>query len=473
MNKQGKVIDLYLKHMCNKVIDLYVLFSINPFKLIEVSEVPGTLEYEAQEVLKAIMKSYLLLDLVHRVKNLVKEAERQVLMHRYFETYEDWSIRGSLIWSLIPMNIAKLQPPPQLIISRTIASPENVLLRIVLDLLISQINQLVKIVEYYRVELIRKLGISIEYTGFQSIMNKLKNASKELENLVKRSSLLKILPRHYRYLPLVELVKRLLTEIEKRPWRPKWVEELIAVARMSLELNRIDVKVLIYHPMIEKIVLRAKYVLRLLSWRLYELYILYLVLKALKELSTRSRLKHELSKEKEIVLIFDSHSFVVFYNSRPRIDSEFLSNLARGKGFVVKNGLLSIEELRKYSGRPDITIITNFTNRTKVIVFEAKFTRNPSYLLASKHKLLAYAYEFKADKAILTYPGISTPKKYPILEDEDRTTIELLEKAEKNYGIEIKTDNKTTLYMLPIKPTNKLERKYITILKRIFRNNYE
>ncbi|RLE90375.1 MAG: hypothetical protein DRN04_15285 [Thermoprotei archaeon] len=99
----------------------------------------------------------------------------------------------------------------------------------------------------------------------------------------------------------------------------------------------------------------------------------------------------------------------------------------------------------------------------------AKFIRNLPYLLASKHKLLAYAYEFKADKAILAYPGISIPKKYPILEDEDRITIELLEKAEKNYGIEIKTDNKTTLYILPIKPINNLQRRHITIL----RNNYE
>jgi len=89
--------------------------------------------------------------------------------------------------------------------------------------------------------------------------------------------------------------------------------------------------------------------------------------------------------------------------------------------------------------------------------------------LLQKHKLLAYVYEFKADKAILTYLGISIPKKHPILEDEDRTTIELLEKAEKSYGIEIKTDNKTTLYILPIKPINNPQRRHITIL----RNNYE
>jgi len=182
----------------------------------------------------------------------------------------------------------------------------------------------------------------------------------------------------------------------------------------------------------------VRWILRVYEYKLYEVYCLYLTIKVLEGEG------------------FD-------------IDFGYKSIIGRRGGRMVEilfNRML--EDLKTpIKARPDITL-----RNTERIVFEAKFSANPSYLTQAVFKVISYMVLLNAEKGILAYPA--TPRRKPI-DEEEREVYEVAfqRSSAENHAVEpklitISTNGKQyQLYVLKLEPSQEKEKTNITALRKI------
>ncbi|TRM86547.1 hypothetical protein DJ529_11065 [Sulfolobus sp. C3] len=188
----------------------------------------------------------------------------------------------------------------------------------------------------------------------------------------------------------------------------------------------------------EELVLKLKFLL----WRLYEIYVFYLLASLLEsegyKISKRGE-KYEATK--------DSRTLYFYFNS----------SLEASKLRSVDN----IVNVKRFRGKPDVSLSNNY-----LILFECKYSSEPSYITLGRFKIMAYTYEYDPTTAILVYPGLGEDNEY--YDEEELATSELDKVVEKEGFIEFQYNGKK-LYMMKIDP---IDSDYINRerLKRVLEN---
>ena len=187
---------------------------------------------------------------------------------------------------------------------------------------------------------------------------------------------------------------------------------------------------------------KVKKGVRLLLWDLYELYLLYLIIRFLVKGKFRVRREQDWDTEGWYITASRGGEHIDIFRHRGLEDS----NLAEVK--PVSKGV------EKHRGKPDLSLV----GRDWTIIFECKYSTSPSYITASRFKVMAYALEYMPKAAVLVYPGLEERK---AKDEEIMETVELDELAkEKGLVGFVFRDRKgweTTVYMARIDPKAKDE----------------
>ena len=402
------------------------------------------------------------------LREIIREAEKNTITERYSRIEESWNIKGPIIWSFTIQRLASMQPPAYSVLIRDLRSPENILLYYSIlafeDLLLKLCNIYDKFLHYFKT-------LVTSQTSLIAIVPVRKIRGRVIRLL---NRVLRIRRRlRYRYKEVLDLEKSpllrsfsiakddpwkkipsLVNEVNRRLWKPSWVERLISLTRELFRLRGVlkELEVVITHPLSGRELQAEGTFVRVISWRLYEVYVLYLTLLALKNLGAvyferyRSSIHVEIHRGGTLWLLWNC----------PLPGSRF----AKVTAYYIFNGPV---ELKNVEGRPDVGVITY---NKPIAIIEAKFSRSLSYLTASRFKLLAYAYEYSPQVAILVYPG--TPQSKHYLDDEERETLSLLEKVEKHGGINFTLSNGTRFYIVPVIPSINNEKVVVNTLTHIF-----
>jgi len=426
--------------MYNVVSKLY-LFHSNPLELLK-SDYP-TFTAKALRLSQALIALAQLKRLAEDLSNLVKLAERMLLTTRTIVVEESWEIRGVISWPQTTINLSRLKPPAQLMFRHTLYSSENILLKLIIEELLSLTGEFRELIasEYKEfIELLKPLKLAPLY-GYRILISEVDSIQYVLKGLLKKS-FLNFIP--YITIPhRVHEIRRLIKMIKLQPWRPEWVNKLLIMAnkvitfKKSLE-NLYDILTHTKYRRIDELVRGVRF----LIWKLYELYVLYLILEAIKDAIPYIKIK---GHEREFYVQFNKSKILLLYNKQPLIKG-IPSRIGNGVGKGLISNRIPRELLKASSGRPDISLVRN----NNIVILEVKFTRNPHYLTQSRFKVLAYMYEYNAKVGVLVYPGIRQPKE--LRDDEDIETIRLLTKAEKKGGMEIELISGSRIFILPIKP---------------------
>jgi len=233
----------------------------------------------------------------------------------------------------------------------------------------------------------------------------------------------------------------LVEEVERTLWKPEWVRRLLDVVYryylFNLDVERelkASTTIVVGKLAEEPDPATVRWILRVYEYKLYEVYCLYLTIKVLEGEG------------------FDiDFSYKSVRSSRERRTIEILFNR-------------TLEDLKTpIKARPDITL-----RNTERIVFEAKFSANPSYLTQSVFKVISYMVFLNTEKGVLAYPTISRRKP---LDEEEREVYETVfqkSSAEKHAvepkPITISANGKQyQLYVLKLEPSPKKEKTNINI----------
>lgn len=464
--------------MYDVVGELYKI-GVKPETLLKESLKGINVGKESTMLSRAVVASYWLYKLTYTLKELVMEAQRFAIAKRLYSYEEAYEIRGVLVWSHTIRRIATLQPPLQLVLVKVFNTPEYVLLRYTVATIRSLLEYYNRILESEVEKLIedlkRQLGLRhTTLKGFDKCVRRLiyviNVCTSLLKKLEKKTILSQVdrvkIPTRITPQQLLNVYKsrrRELTQlIAERPWKPKWVQKLLQLTRQVEKLidDLEGLRDVIIHTKRSIKLGKAKKIastsLRLLSWKLYELYILYILLQAITKLTYIKHVKLDDEKHQLHIILPDGKRLVILYN-QPLENSI----LAQAKAQWITDGNVTSETIQRIRGKPDITVKTN--SNTKLIILEAKFSNNPTYLSAARFKILAYTYEYQARTAILVYP---TPPIKTSLDPEEAEITGMLEEAYKRNGIKIELKN-TTLYILPIVPHKNKLRENIQILQKV------
>ena len=399
-----------------------------------------------------------------KIDELRREAERQTLYERYVETEESVEIRGPVLWGLAAASMARGGALPQTVLVRDVRSPENLLLLVSTRCAQEILDEAERAVDKRLDVLFRHLR---GQSGGSPILDQAKRALGREADFA-RSHLEKALKSPLFARPTISeedswrMASKLSSEIRRRPWRPRWVDELLTVTGEleAFRKAREELGAAIEDRGVDNRRADGLF-LRYLSWRLYEVYVFSLLLEALTGLGmwiTRSNGYIEVRIGGRRVLI---------YTNRP------LETSAIGKSMieVVDGGPAGLDPHR-YRGRPDIGA-QEPAGRTALLLVEAKFSWSPTYLAYSKFKAVAYAYEYSPRAVALAFPE---PPKETItkrLDSEIAEHAELLRRAYELEGLKLKLRNGSKLYLLPITPTQKHEKYNVQALANTIREALE
>ena len=451
----------YLTYMHQSISDLYQLLDQNPLKLIELLETRATIEESPTNLSRLLFSLAVMKNVIDELRICCIEAHRWSFTSRAVSIEEDWDIRGSVVWSLTIPKLCRCEPPTQVVLSTSLLSPENLLLKSCVCMakqLLTSIS--VALQEALSKAQLRTSGVDIELAGKQVIQHVNNELSKKLRS-VEKQPLIKLLPNIRN--PARSL-KRLTYELHLRKYRVRWIERLLRISKELLALEDITksvVDALIHRGFTYVTLSRA---IKFYSWRLYEIYVLKLVMNVLKSMFPLVRVRCR-GRKFLIELYADRISGIsVLYNIPPRSEG-VPSRVGDGEAQGVLKDSLPRDILEHSAGRPDITII-KYTDRDKrVIVIETKFSTSPSYLTQARFKLLAYMYEYRTNLGILAFPGVICSR--GAFEEEEEETVRLLKEAIRRGGVELTLLNGAKAYLLPIEPTRRSERKNIEILWRV------
>ncbi|OYT44857.1 MAG: hypothetical protein B6U85_09420 [Desulfurococcales archaeon ex4484_42] len=447
----------YVRHMYKVVSNLYVFHS-NPLELLKSDY--ATYTFKLNKLAQAIVAVARLKAYVKELNEIIRQAERDLLTTRTITYHESWDIKGVISWPLTIINLMRNNPPIQLILKSTIYSPENILLKLVTEEITAYLSSLHKIIKSEYEGLKASLGIvrglnDLLY-GYYLINKEIKRAKNMLKEELSRS-FLSLIPSSRIESRLAE-IKRLVQLIKLQPWRPYWVNKLLYLASNIIDFNNIFSKFCeLFKHMKYSGVQDVKHGLRYLIWRLYELYILYVLIDTIRRLIPYVKIK---GAGREFNILYSSQVITILFNTSPRIKG-LKSKIGDGLGKGLMRNEIPKELLKKSSGRPDLSMIEG----NSLTIAEIKFTNSPSYLTQARFKILAYIYEYNAEKGFLIYPGL-TPKEPVGVDEEIIETWELLRQAEDRDGMEIKLNNGSKLYLIPIKPLRKYYESNVMKFKR-------
>ena len=395
---------------------------------------------EAEDITKLILQLTRLKAIAEELVKIIDEANKFLLHKRVYDNIEEWNVRGIIDWSTTLRNIILGRPIAQKVIGYTIRSPENMLLRAVVDYtnfkLTELINKLQKIKKHIGSKIPAKAQRGLH--GLKVIEKMLKKTNEMLDEAVKNSFLNRI-PENLYSTESLEPIWEFTREVEATPWKPEWVEELLDLVYTYYADNRLEKELdQIVDLIIDRLIKEPRNIniaFKIYSYKLYEVYNLYIVLNALKELGADI----DLLAHKTIQAKIGNKVLQILYNQ-------------------------TTKELPKIPIKaiPDTTI-----KNKETIIIEAKFSRNPSYLSQATFKVLAYIVLFKAKIGILTYPSIS---RKPPIEEEDKQIYETIFRGP-NYRyneLPINTDHgERKIIALQLEPLRETDKINIQIIKFI------
>jgi len=399
-----ELLSKYFEHMHSTVMELYVSIKPNPLELLVDKDKLKRrgLPRDPENITSFLVYVQKTLKLADEIVGIVSDATDFLLHKRVVDIIEDYEIRGAIDWGGTLLNLGMGYPPVQKVISHTLNSPENLLLKAVVEYLLERlehlINRLEKMIEAWG-NIVP--GVEKWLSGLSYLENELRGRYRKLSSVVEESFLSYLPVQIYREDP-ISYAWRLLDEIEHATWRPEWVERLVEVAGRLLlnedaERGMDKLIDLIVNTLIKKgEPLEAKYFFKVMAWRLYEVYVLYLVLKALGSINARISLLE------------------------PRILSASIGGRVLSIYYNVPFPSRSLKPLKPI---PDISILDDIR-----VVMEVKFSRSPSYLAQGIFKLISYMALLDADTGILVYP--STRLRKPLERDLARVYQSILKKIE-------------------------------------------
>lgn len=444
-NQRNKLWYKYVSYMHDAIIDLYVSLELNPFKLFlsgkeleEIIEKRRVTPFDAKPIVQFILYLLRLNSLAEELVEIIEEANTMLIQKRVLGSIEEWNVRGIIDWPNTLRNIIMGRPIAQKVISYTLTSPENLLLRAIVDYTYDRLKKAMERLEGIKKKLEVEKDISAKASrgleGLKFLYKRLKKHMRQLELFLHNSFLEKI-PMYLYTTESVEPILELVNEVEAAGWRPEWVDRLLDLVYkyyLDNELERnldkiIDLVIGGLDRLIDK-PSGIEQAFKIYSFKLYEIYNLYIVLRALKELGADI----DLIKPKRVLARVNDKKLEVLYN-------------------------VALEAPIK--AIPDTTI-----KNKETIIIEAKFSRSPSYLSQGIFKVISYITLFKAKIGILTYPSLL--KRTPP-DEEDRLIYEKILVETNQEPKEIKINDEQKILVLQLKPLRKREKYNINIVKNI------
>jgi len=456
----------YVEYMNSKLLELYISYQYkDPLRLFyEGDKLEKLLQrgvrlewaLSPEDVVAAMLQLYRFTRAAAELRRIIGEADRFLTQRRVYEIVEDWSIRGIIDWPRTIRNYPQGGPIVQRVVSYTINSPENLLLRAAVDYVLRELG---RIAEAMRRGLLRPridVGSSViaKMPGIRRALREVLKAKEALEEAAEGSILLSRIPRDIYDPDSPESLMSIVEEIEHTPWKPEWVRRLLdeVVYRYYLfnpevedELKTLTT-IVVGKLLEEPDPATVRWILRVYEYKLYEVYCLYLTIKVLEDGGFDIDFGHKSVR-----------------GSRGGRTIEILFNR-------------TLEDLKTpIMARPDITL-----RNTERIVVEAKFSANPSYLTQAVFKVISYMVLLNAEKGILAYPTISRRK--PLDEEEREVYETVFQKPAEKEGTEehiiepepitISVNGKQyELYVLQLEPSQEKERTNTVALKRVILQN--
>ena len=462
-----------IQYLYETVHRLYI-FHTDPLDLLVTDKEKATssvFAILAHALSRAVVLLSCIEDTLRQVREVISEAKKVILTTRILKVEESPEIRGSILWSRVLTSLATSGLVPQIVLERSLASPENVLLRWLVEKSLTIVNVVRDIVDKEYEKLRSSLGNIplVELIGYRLLKEKLRNAELLLRNL-RKDPLIKSVPGIS--VSKGETIRKIVELVRKSSWKPRWVSALLTIVDRLIRIEH-DIEKLqdiLAMLRVEQLVSRRAIAvaMRFLVWRLYELYVLYVMIRSLKSLfggrvviraSDREFLFEIRNNEKLRVLLL--------YNVKP-IEKSVKSILALGQVSTISGKSLSDRSiLVNACGIPDIVLKIN----DSVIVCEVKFSRNVSYLTQARFKVLAYMREYNAKIGILVFPGLGI--RQMSADDEDIETARLVEYASREQGLKLKLADSSCMYIVPIVPLPEKEFENIDTFRKVFNEIFE
>uniref|UniRef100_A0A7J3YTK9 DUF2357 domain-containing protein n=1 Tax=Ignisphaera aggregans TaxID=334771 RepID=A0A7J3YTK9_9CREN len=404
--------------------------------------------FDSEEVAKAISARNSVKGLLGDLLRVVDEAHRYLVTKRGFEFEESWSLKGAIVWPSTIRNILSFKSPVIATCTRVLSEPEYVLLKSVIMKAVNILsscekelsNAIEKAVSVVNVEALRSLAPKGFVTLASYVLNEIRLLINELRDLVEEYPLKFVhVAKDIDWTTIDKLIK----VIKAKPWRPKWVEEVI-VLRYKVEEAEHSLRSLVnivevLHKRVDKVLTRdVSSAVRFLAFRLYEVYTYMVTVTAVVN-ALEGSIADVLKRGVRVYYDYGK-SLIVVYGRKPGA-----SIIESSQAKWLSGETISREELAKLTGRPDVGVY----NEIKIII-EAKFSNSLPYLTQARFKTLAYLYEYNANTGILVYPGPITGKG---IDYEEQNTKKLLRKAFREGGLEVRLSEDKKLYILPLPPT--------------------
>lgn len=456
-----KLVREILRYMYSKVADLYFAFNIDALGWIlsEAEAMRGLLMQATELVRIASMIKELSL-IINKLRIVILQSFREIITARKRIYEESYEIRGVLISSLSVQNYAKLRPPVQEVITRTLITPENLLMAWLVYDLDRETSKLMDLLSKLISSVVPKneSDMLIYASYYLQLLKEELQRSRSMLGKLSRSPIILMLKSYVKSLRERE-IRRMLYEIEQSPiWKPKWVNEMVRLLRHYLMMKDLlkNLKVLISGVKIEPKLMRN--FVKFMAYRLYELYTLYILLKALSIMRHCVKIDFE---KKRIELI--GKKVVIFYTVSPKVDG-YLSRLANSTIEVINESRGSITSDCKYCGKPDFSLMRN----AKIVILDCKFTNSIPYLSLSKYKIMAYMYEFNSKIGILVFPTISRRHRL-IDEREIEADKSLFVMARKHGAVKLNLRDNSKLYIVSVIPLAHWEERNVALIRNILK----
>lgn len=450
MKSSRNIKQIYIEYMHEKLLELYLAYQHkDPLRLFyDENKLEKMLQRKVtvlqwslnpEDLVTAMFQLYRFVKAAEILKDIVYEANNLLLRKRVYESFEDWSVKGIIDWPETIKNYIYNRPISQRVIGYSLNAPDNLLLRATVDYTLNQLEKLRKIINSMSIETVSDISrkIFVKFPIFKIIIKKISKVTQDLRGAVESSLLTKI-PRNLYDSESIESLWELVDEIEYMPWKPEWVQKLLDDVIYRYYLFEINIErvlkkltTLVMDHLVNNFNLTSvQWALKVYSYKLYEVYTLYLFIKIFEELGM------DLDFNYKTIIASDGRQRVVILFNREIRDLE-----------------------SPIKAIPDITL-----ESIHRIVFEAKFSANPSYLSQAVFKVISYMVLFNAEKGVLAYPII--PKRIPIEREDMEIYTSIIRRPGKEVIIEI-NNKQYRLYPLEITPLENMEDKNKEILKRI------
>ena len=185
--------------------------------------------------------------------------------------------------------------------------------------------------------------------------------------------------------------------------------------------------------------LHKTFLIKVSPEKLYEIYGFTLVLGSLIEyFRIDDRWNIDVDEEGKVI-VFESPlraekiKIAISYNAIPSsVKSRFVAAKAHG---LIEDG---IPEVKNIQGLPDTIIKVEKSGERRLVIIDYKYSRDPSYLVASRYKVYGYLHEFDADVSALVAPGFAYDK---VSEDEAYRQTGFYQTAQEKGGAVIHVDS--------------------------------